>query len=173
MAVPQRLIAKDEMVTLPAKSLVSILSAIRNLQEHKGSSAKEIIHYISSVHNIPPETVRRKMQTVLKRGVAHGILKEVDGRYSLPIDTDDKCLEIAEQELGLIDFCSRVRQRKLQARKPRRRIRKSNARKHKSSRRTRKARKIKQGKGISGIRRKSKTRKKPTKIIPASKMPRS
>lgn len=37
------------------------------------------------------------MQTVLKRGVAHGILKEVDGRYSMPIDTDAKSLEIAEQ----------------------------------------------------------------------------
>lgn len=62
MAVPQRLMLKDDMVTLPAKSLASILSAIKNLQEHKGSSAREIIHYISSVHKIPAEDVRRKVR---------------------------------------------------------------------------------------------------------------
>ena len=61
MAFPKE-IMDDDLVTLPVKSLATIFSAIKNLQEHKGSTPREIIHYISLVHNIPADVVKRKVR---------------------------------------------------------------------------------------------------------------
>ncbi|XP_076249228.1 uncharacterized protein LOC143188707 [Calliopsis andreniformis] len=102
------------MVTDTEKTLALVISAIKNLREQKGSSTREILHYLSSVYNISPSTARRQMQTALKRGVAYGILKKDGGHYALSVGNDIKCQEIAEQELNLLDYCRRKsRQNKL------------------------------------------------------------
>ena len=61
MAFLQRTVDGNDMVTIPAESLNAILAAIRNLQERKGSTQKEIAHYVSTVHNIPQEVVKKKV----------------------------------------------------------------------------------------------------------------
>ena len=63
-----------------------------------------------------------------------------------------------------------MRQRKRQARNPKRRTRKSKARKCRS--RCGKVPEFKQGKGILGIKRKTKTRKKTQKIVTTNEMPK-
>jgi hypothetical protein len=44
-----------------------------------------------------------QMQSTLKRGVAHGILKKIGDSYSLPIDSEIARSEVAVQEIGLLD----------------------------------------------------------------------
>jgi len=44
-----------------------------------------------------------QMQSTLKRGVAHGILKKIGDSYSLPIDSEISGAEVAVQEIGLLD----------------------------------------------------------------------
>ncbi|XP_026300445.1 protamine-like protein [Apis mellifera] len=102
------------MVSDSSKILGLVIKAIKNLRELKGSTSKEILHYLSSVYDILPNVARRQMQTALKRGVAYGILKKNGGHYILPTNGDIKCQEIAEQEVNLLDACRRSRmQRKM------------------------------------------------------------
>ncbi|XP_012146271.1 uncharacterized protein LOC105663235 [Megachile rotundata] len=122
------------MVNDSAKTLMLIISAIRNLRELKGSSSKEILHYISNVHNIAPDTARRQTLTALKRGVAYGILKKNGGNYILPTSSEMKLQEIAEQEVNLLDVCRKSKlQRKMgcKCKKRRRRRRRRRRRKRK------------------------------------------
>ncbi|XP_043257562.1 protein SON-like [Colletes gigas] len=97
------------MVNESAKALTMVISAIRNLREAKGSSSREILHYLSSMYNIPPQVARRQMLTALKRGVSYGILKKTGVNYVLPTSSEMKCQEIAAQEVNLLDFCRRSR----------------------------------------------------------------
>ncbi|XP_078034787.1 uncharacterized protein LOC144468876 [Augochlora pura] len=90
-----------------------VVSAIKNLREIKGSTTREILRYLCSVHNIPAQVARRQMQAVLKRGVAYGIFKNNGGHYVLPLSYDSKGKEIASQELNLLDFCRKKRSQKL------------------------------------------------------------
>ncbi|XP_043527110.1 uncharacterized protein LOC122537734 [Frieseomelitta varia] len=102
------------MVSDSARVLALVITAIKNLRELKGSTSREILHYLSSVYDIPPTVARRQMLTALKRGVAYGILKKNGGHYILPTNGDIKCQEIAEQEVNLLDACRRTsRQRKM------------------------------------------------------------
>ncbi|KAI4496086.1 hypothetical protein M0802_008126 [Mischocyttarus mexicanus] len=134
------------MKILTNKTLALIISAIKELRETKGSTSREILNYITAIYNLPSESARRQMKTALKRGVACGILKKNGVHYSLPIDTQAECEEIATQELGLLDMYCRRRQRRRRHRgcKPRsRRSRRSRRgmckckRKRRSSRRRR------------------------------------
>ncbi|XP_076665415.1 uncharacterized protein LOC143367462 [Andrena cerasifolii] len=95
------------MVTDSTKTLALVISAIKNLREQKGSSSQEILHYLSSVYDVPQNVARRQMQTALKRGVAYGILKKNGSHYVLPIISEAKGQEIASQELSLLDYCRR------------------------------------------------------------------
>lgn len=52
-----------------------------------------------------------QVQSVLKRGVAYGILKKTGDSYSLPTDSEIARMEVAVQEIGLLDS---YRQRKVQ-----------------------------------------------------------
>ncbi|XP_018373209.1 PREDICTED: uncharacterized protein LOC108767709 [Trachymyrmex cornetzi] len=93
---------------LTVKILGLIISAIKNLRELKGSTTREILHYITSVYKIPAAVARRQMHNALKRGVTYGILKKTDGQYSLPIDNEITRQEVAAQEIGLLDlYCQR------------------------------------------------------------------
>ncbi|XP_018347715.1 PREDICTED: uncharacterized protein LOC108751802 [Trachymyrmex septentrionalis] len=93
---------------LTVKILGLIISAIKNLRELKGSTTREILHYITSVYKIPVAVARRQMQNALKRGVNYGILKKTDGQYSLPTDNEITRQEVAAQEIGLLDlYCQR------------------------------------------------------------------
>lgn len=98
------------------------------------------------------------MVAALKRGVAHGILKKSEGYYSLPTDTKSECLEVAAQELGLLDLCCRKKKRESRRKKGCKSV--SSRRKKRASRRSRKSRmrgcKPRSGRGRS--RRKSKSR---------------
>lgn len=49
------------MVYLTTKILGLVISAIKNLCELKGSTSREILHYISSVYNIPTAVARRQV----------------------------------------------------------------------------------------------------------------
>ncbi|XP_032673504.1 uncharacterized protein LOC116845206 [Odontomachus brunneus] len=96
------------MVHLSTKSLGLVISAIKNLREIQGSTSREILHYISSVHDIPATKARHQVQNALKRGVAYGILKKTGGHYSLPTDSDIARQEVAIQEIDLLDlYCQR------------------------------------------------------------------
>ncbi|XP_025153510.1 uncharacterized protein LOC109503833 isoform X2 [Harpegnathos saltator] len=96
------------MVHLTTKSLGLVISAIKNLRESQGSTSQEILHYISSVHDIPATKARCQVQSVLKRGVAYGILKKTGGHYSLPTDSDIARQELAIQEIDMLDlYCQR------------------------------------------------------------------
>lgn len=53
----------------------------------------------------------------LKRGSACGILNESDGRYSLPTGTEKECMELANQELGLLDLNCKKRREQRRKRK--------------------------------------------------------
>ncbi|XP_011707299.1 PREDICTED: uncharacterized protein LOC105462421 [Wasmannia auropunctata] len=94
------------MVRMEILSLM--ISAIKNLRELKGSTSREILHYISSVHKIPAAVARCQVQNALKRGVACGILKKTDDHYSLPTDNEIARQEVAVQEIGMLDsYCQR------------------------------------------------------------------
>nr|XP_012222612.1 PREDICTED: uncharacterized protein LOC105672319 [Linepithema humile] len=97
------------MVHESMKILGLVISAIKNICELKGSTSREILHYISSIYNIPTTTARYQIQNTLKRGVTYGILKKSDGHYSLPTDSEIARQEVAIQEIGLLD---QYRQRK-------------------------------------------------------------
>ncbi|XP_025262418.1 uncharacterized protein LOC112637272 [Camponotus floridanus] len=100
------------MVHLITKILGLVISAIKNLCELKGCTSQEILHYISSIYNIPSATARCQMQSALKRGVTCGILKKTGNHYSLPIDNEIARQEVAIQEIGLLDlYCQRKIQR--------------------------------------------------------------
>lgn len=49
------------MVHLTAKVLGSVISAIKNLRELKGSTLQEILQYISSIYNISSAVARRQV----------------------------------------------------------------------------------------------------------------
>ncbi|RLU23773.1 hypothetical protein DMN91_003981 [Ooceraea biroi] len=94
------------------KNLDLVISAIKNLRELKGSTSREILRYISYVYDVPSAAARRQMQSVLKRGVAYGILKKTGDSYSLPTDSEIARTEVAVQEIGLLDaYCQRKVQR--------------------------------------------------------------
>lgn len=133
------------MVTDSSKALALVVSAIKNLRETKGSTSKEILHYLSSVYDIAPTLARRQMLTALKRGVAYGILKKNGPQYILPTNGDAKFQEVAEQEVSLLDVCRKSRmQRKMgckcKKRRRRRRRRKSFCRCKSGRRRSRRRR---------------------------------
>ncbi|XP_076623881.1 uncharacterized protein LOC143343162 [Colletes latitarsis] len=132
------------MVNESAKALAMVISAIRNLREAKGSSSREILHYLSSMYNIPSQVARRQMLTALKRGVSYGILKKTGVKYVLPTSSEMKCQEIAAQEVNLLDFCRRSRgQQKLGCKCKKKRRRRTRRRKKcrcKSGRRSSKRR---------------------------------
>ncbi|XP_015123755.1 protamine-like protein [Diachasma alloeum] len=105
------------MVNLPRKSLSLVISAIKNMQERKGSSCRAIVNYISSLCDVPRDIAQRQVLTALKRGTMHGILRETDGHYSLPTGASNECLEVAAQELGLLDLSCRKRKQEARKRK--------------------------------------------------------
>lgn len=49
------------MVSDSSKILGLVIKAIKNLRELKGSTSKEILHYISSVYDILPNVARRQV----------------------------------------------------------------------------------------------------------------
>ncbi|XP_011307237.1 serine/arginine-rich splicing factor 6 [Fopius arisanus] len=129
------------MINTPGKFLHLVVSAIKNLQERKGSSCRAIVNYISSLCDIPRDIAQRQVLTALKRGTTHGILRETDGHYCLPTSGSSECLEIATQELGLLDLTCRKRKQEARKRKSMKgscgsamRRKKSRSRKRRSSR---------------------------------------
>ncbi|XP_033223551.1 histone H1-delta-like [Belonocnema kinseyi] len=71
------------MKTPAPKISTLVVSAIRNLREARGSTAKDIMNYIVAEHNAGDNAIQRRMNAALKRGVDYGILKQVNGHYSL------------------------------------------------------------------------------------------
>lgn len=49
------------MVSDSAKILALVVTAIKNLRELKGSTSREILHYLSSVYDISPNVARRQV----------------------------------------------------------------------------------------------------------------
>lgn len=49
------------MVSDSSKILGLVIKAIKNLRELKGSTSKEILHYLSSVYDILPNVARRQV----------------------------------------------------------------------------------------------------------------
>ncbi|XP_063991140.1 calcium homeostasis endoplasmic reticulum protein-like [Diachasmimorpha longicaudata] len=105
------------MVNLPKKSLELVISAIKNMQERKGSSCRTIVNYVSSLCDVPRDIAQRQVLAALKRGTIHGILRETDGYYSLPTGASSEHLEVARQELGLLDLSCRKRKQEARKRK--------------------------------------------------------
>ena len=57
------------MVSDSAKVLALVIMAIKNLRELKGSTSREILHYLSSVYDIPPTVARRQVGDFLARNI--------------------------------------------------------------------------------------------------------
>lgn len=49
------------MVSDSAKAFALVVTAIKNLRELKGSTSREILHYLSSVYNMPAIVARRQV----------------------------------------------------------------------------------------------------------------
>ncbi|XP_033357606.1 protamine-like protein [Bombus vosnesenskii] len=148
------------MVSDSAKILALVVTAIKNLRELKGSTSREILHYLSSVYDISPNVARRQMQTALKRGVAYGILKKNGGCYILPTNSEINCQEIAEQEVNLLDVCRRNRMQKKLGCKCKKRRRRRRRRKRKFCRcRRRRRRRVRRRSRVCGRRRRRRKRK--------------
>ncbi|XP_033315501.1 protamine-like protein [Bombus bifarius] len=148
------------MVSDSAKILALVVTAIKNLRELKGSTSREILHYLSSVYDISPNVARRQMQTALKRGVAYGILKKNGGCYILPTNSEINCQEIAEQEVNLLDVCRRNRMQKKLGCKCKKRRRRRRRRKRKLCRcRRRRRRRVRRRSRVCGRRRRRRKRK--------------
>ncbi|KAH0539158.1 hypothetical protein KQX54_001469 [Cotesia glomerata] len=90
-------------------TLTLAVTALKNLEERKGASPHDICNYISSVYNVPKDVAKRKALVALKRGTSYGLLKETSGRYNLLTDTEKECLELTNQELGLLNLNCRKR----------------------------------------------------------------
>ncbi|XP_017798080.1 PREDICTED: uncharacterized protein LOC108579137 [Habropoda laboriosa] len=151
------------MVSDSAKTLALIITAIKNLRELKGSTLREILHYLSSVHDVPSTTARRQIQTALKRGVAYGFLKKTGDHYILPMSDDLKCQEIAEQEVNLLDVCRKNKiQRKLgcKCKKKRRKRRKRKRRFCRCKKKTMRRRRRKRSRGCGRRRRRRRRKRK-------------
>lgn len=52
------------MVSDSSKILGLVIKAIKNLRELKGSTSKEILHYLSSVYDILPNVARRQVSEI-------------------------------------------------------------------------------------------------------------
>ncbi|KAG7204845.1 hypothetical protein KM043_005247 [Ampulex compressa] len=149
------------MVNSTANTLSLVLAAIKSLRERKGSTSREILHYISSVCNIPAKTARRQMQTALKRGVAYGILRKNGAHYILPTDTEAEFEEVAAQELGLLDLRHQKKARQSRGCRGMRRKRRSSRSACKCKRRSSRMRK--QRRGMACARRRPRRRKRECK----------
>lgn len=68
----------------PGKVFQLIVDAIRSLDEVRGSTAKEIVKFVSENQTIDDPTVKC-IYTSLKRGVDDGCFHECDGRFSLSV----------------------------------------------------------------------------------------
>ncbi|XP_068988910.1 histone H1, gonadal-like [Bombus flavifrons] len=148
------------MVSDSAKILALVVTAIKNLRELKGSTSREILHYLSSVYDISPNVARRQMQTALKRGVAYGILKKNGGCYILPTNSEINCQEIAEQEVNLLDVCRRNRMQKKLGCKCKKRRRRRRRRKRKFCRcKRRRRRRVRRRSRVCGRRRRRRKKK--------------
>ncbi|XP_060815122.1 protamine-like protein [Bombus pascuorum] len=148
------------MVSDSAKILALVVTAIKNLRELKGSTSREILHYLSSVYDISPNVARRQMQTALKRGVAYGILKKNGGCYILPTNSEINCQEIAEQEVNLLDVCRRNRMQKKLGCKCKKRRRRRRRRKRRFCRcKRRRRRRVRRRSRVCGRRRRRRKRK--------------
>lgn len=173
------------MVSDSARILALVVTAIKNLRELKGSTSREILHYLSSVYDISPNVARRQvsnrshhafsrvfshvfstiisreqMQTALKRGVAYGILKKNGGCYILPTNSEINCQEIAEQEVNLLDVCRRNRMQKKLGCKCKKRRRRRRRRKRRFCRcKRRRRRRARRRSRVCGRRRRRRKRK--------------
>ncbi|XP_043593689.1 uncharacterized protein LOC122572604 [Bombus pyrosoma] len=147
------------MVSDSAKILALVVTAIKNLRELKGSTSREILHYLSSVYDISPNVARRQMQTALKRGVAYGILKKNGGCYILPTNSEINCQEIAEQEVNLLDVCRRNRMQKKLGCKCKKRRRRRRRRKRFCRCKRRRRRRVRRQSRVCGRRRRRRKRK--------------
>ncbi|KAL0114355.1 hypothetical protein PUN28_011545 [Cardiocondyla obscurior] len=80
----------------PMKIAALVVSAIRDLRETKGCTAKNIAGYISYTSSTPEKRVKQQVKTALKRGVEYGILQRYQGHYFLPTgDELDRANRIA------------------------------------------------------------------------------
>ncbi|CAD6234237.1 GSCOCG00007673001-RA-CDS [Cotesia congregata] len=162
-------------------TLTLAVTALKNLEERKGASPHDICNYISSVYNVPKDVTKRKALVALKRGTSYGLLKETCGRYNILTDTEKECLELTNQELGLLNLNCRKRrlERKRRLRgsskqtvkgkisRPKKSLTSSNSCKSSRGKRNKnKKKKKKKGKSISksGNKRTSRSRRKNSTI---------
>ena len=76
------------MVSDSARVLSLVITAIKNLRELKGSTSREILHYLSSVYDIPPTVARRQVSdfpswsiNMVHDGVSPTIIQRVTRIY--------------------------------------------------------------------------------------------
>ncbi|XP_048514542.1 uncharacterized protein LOC105689750 [Athalia rosae] len=97
------------------KILALAVSAIRRLNEVRGSKSKDILRYVKDetfTRSVDEDKIKKQVKGALKRGLDYGILKLEHGRYSLSTETEAADEEIAAQEIALMEMCNRKRRRR-------------------------------------------------------------
>ena len=93
------------MVSDSAKILALVVTAIKNLRELKGSTSREILHYLSSVYDISPNVARRQVSNSSYHAYSR-VFSHVHRAYRSNADADRvkarRRLRYPEEERGLL-----------------------------------------------------------------------
>ncbi|XP_015122948.1 serine/arginine repetitive matrix protein 2 [Diachasma alloeum] len=116
------------MVKTPPKMTKLVVSAIKNLRDVHGSTAKDILNYVMRECNAEP-SMERKLNAALKRGIDFGILKRARGHYML--NTDPELL----QDSGPMERGRRRRRRRRRGRSGKSKSRRGRGRRRRRRRR--------------------------------------
>ncbi|XP_063986217.1 octapeptide-repeat protein T2-like [Diachasmimorpha longicaudata] len=131
------------MVKTQPKMTKLVVSAIKNLRDVHGSTAKDILNYVMRECNAEP-SMERRLNAALKRGIDFGILKRARGHYML--NTDPELL----QDSGPME---RGRRKRRRSRRRRGRGGKSKSRRSRGRKRGRRRGGRRKGRGKSRGRR--------------------